>query len=167
MPSGKTHDWATNLCLLPVFGLSWLWTHADFQSAFLITAGAWVGGYLLSPDLDTRSRPFYRWGCLRFIWWPYQWAFRHRSEWTHGLWFAPWLRLFYLCAVLSLLYFGLVWALQAWLGLPANLSDARRGLLTFVNLHTHQIFLLGVGIWIGGLVHVALDRLVSAFKRRR
>lgn len=128
--------------------------------------GTWVGGFLLSPDLDTRSRPFYRWGLFRFIWWPYQWAFRHRSGWTHGVGFAAWLRLLYLFAVLTLMYLGTTVLLLKWGGRPSSLLPTQHAILSFVNGHLDQILCVGLGVWLGGVVHIVLDWLSSALKGR-
>lgn len=166
MATGKTHEWVTLWLLPPIFWVSWQVAHADFYSSSLVTAGTWVGGFLLSPDLDTKSRPFYRWGPLRFVWWPYQWAIRHRSPFSHGIGFAPWFRLFYISAVMVLLYFGLMWGLARMSGLPFSVAPIRQSILSFVNQHLNQILLLGLGVWLGSLAHVLLDWLSSAFRSR-
>lgn len=121
---------------------------------------------MLSPDLDTRSRPFYRWGIFRFIWWPYQWAFRHRSGWTHGVGIAAWLRLAYLSAVLILLYLGVMKGLLPYAAHPTSFQHLRYEILSFVNKHLNGILLFGAGVWLGGLIHIALDGLSSAWKGR-
>ena len=44
-----------------------------------------LGGYFLSPDLDTKnSIPYRRWRWMRFWWKPYQMLFNHRSFFSHG-----------------------------------------------------------------------------------
>ncbi len=134
----------------------------------MIIAGTFIGGFFLSPDLDIRSRPFYRWGFLRFIWWPYQWAIRHRSSLSHGIFWASWLRLLYLTGVLTLLYcLGSLWLQQrGWLPPTHPLQEARE----FLHAHLHELLWLGIGLWIGALIHILLDWLSSAFhskKRRR
>jgi uncharacterized metal-binding protein len=76
-----------------------------------IIAGAshFLGGYWLSPDLDIKSRPFLRWGILRFIWLPYQRFIPHRSPLSHAPAIGSLLRLIYLA----------VWLSPLWLTLPA------------------------------------------------
>ncbi|MCE3235837.1 MAG: putative metal-binding protein [Vampirovibrio sp.] len=162
MASGKTHEWVTLAFLPPVWmicrwGFQWsLWISA------LVTAGTFIGGFWLSPDLDTRSRPFYRWGLLRFIWWPYHWAVKHRSGLSHGILFASWLRLLYLAAAVALLYTAALLALAHWGGLSA--ISPRQDILRFAHAHLRDILWLGTGIWFGSLLHIALDALSSAIK---
>jgi uncharacterized metal-binding protein len=167
MASGKTHDRVTLGLLLPVFLVCrWLLLLGWMPSA-VITAGTAIGGLLLSPDLDTRSRPFYRWGVFRFIWWPYQWVAKHRSALSHGLWLAPWLRLIYLSAVLVVLYMGVYLGLAQWLGIPVTTDTPRQVVLAFLNRHLNDWLLLGVGIWLGSLFHVLLDGLSSSLRGKR
>jgi uncharacterized metal-binding protein len=167
MPSGKTHDWVTLVLLPAVFVVGRNYLHWGWTDCVLLTLGTWVGGSLLSPDLDTRSRPFYRWGIFRFIWWPYQWSIRHRASASHGLILAPWFRLLYLSAVLVLLYTGVMLYLAHAAGLPGNIGKPRADILRFLHVHLHDILVLGCGVWMGGVLHSLLDYTVSAGKRRR
>lgn len=162
MASGKVHDWVTVMLLAPVFaGCRWLlgW---DLNAAVWITLGTAIGGLLLSPDLDTRSRPFYRWGVFRFIWWPYQWAIRHRSGLSHGVVFAPFFRCLYLSAVLIVIYFGLF----AYLSQDGSLLTPRAEVLGFLRRHLNDLLLLAGGVWVGSLLHVILDAASSALTAR-
>lgn len=74
MASGKSHAKATVILgILLAFVSPWYpW----------LPVGALLGLWL-SPDLDTVSDPYRMWGVLRFVWWPYQKFFAHRSFWTH------------------------------------------------------------------------------------
>jgi uncharacterized metal-binding protein len=168
MASGKTHDWVTVALLPSVWLLAHWGFNLPFHQSLLVTIGAWIGGFYLSPDLDTPSRPFYRWGVLRWIWIPYQWAAKHRSPLSHGLLWASWLRLFYLTGMLALIYAGLRQLLAFWglrSALPPLLSAQQ-----FLSVHQADFLMLGVGLWIGALIHIALDALTSAGspkKRRR
>jgi uncharacterized metal-binding protein len=168
MASGKTHDWMT-LALLPSVWLICRWKfNLALPESILIVAGTFIGGFFLSPDLDIRSRPFYRWGLLRFIWWPYQWAIRHRSSLSHGIFLASWLRLLYLTGILTILYAIFSIGLQqlGWWPVTHPLREARQ----FIQGHLHHLLWLGVGLWIGALIHILLDWFSSAFypkKRRR
>lgn len=168
MASGKTHDVVTYFLLLPTLlfcqgyykwdqvgvglGLGW-------GQSVLITVGVWFGGIFLSPDLDIKSRPFYRWGPFRFIWWPYQWAIKHRSSASHGLLFAPLFRLVYLSALCIIAYQGLY---NYLIINPGN--GAKREILNFFRHHSDELVLLGIGICLGSLFHVILDTLSSGFR---
>ena len=161
MAAGKTHDWITLALLGPVF-----WLVADplnwgLATAAWVTVGTAAGGLLLSPDLDTPSRPFYRWGWLRMIWWPYQWCIRHRSSLSHGLVVAPLLRVAYLVAVLVLLYFGGYFWLMGLLQIAPDIDLPRRQVAAFAQTHMTDLVALTIGICLGSLAHVALDALTS------
>ena len=82
MALGRDHDRATALATVPV------------ALVITLTLGPWpgvgaglgclIGGYWLSPDLDTHCQALKRWGPLRLIWAPYRWLIPHRSLWSHG-----------------------------------------------------------------------------------
>lgn len=80
--SGRAHDLATWLLALP-FGLLW-WPWMGLAGSGWAALGFLVGGLYLSPDLDTRSRPYQRWGPLRLLWWPYRRLLPHRSVVSHA-----------------------------------------------------------------------------------
>jgi uncharacterized metal-binding protein len=165
MASGKTHDWVT-LAFLPTIWMLCRWGFQwPFPESGLVTFGTFIGGFFLSPDLDTRSRPFYRWGLFRWIWWPYQWVIKHRSGLSHGIFLASWLRLIYLTLVLSLLYIGL----SAWLQQQGILHpyEPKTQVLHFLHTHLRDIAWLGLGLWCGAFLHIALDWLSSTFRPRK
>jgi uncharacterized metal-binding protein len=94
MASGKNHDrgilFATPIVLAVgsyQFGL---------EVGVIAAASHFLGGYWLSPDLDIKSRPFLRWGILRFIWLPYQRFIPHRSPLSHAPVLGSVIRLLYL-----------------------------------------------------------------------
>jgi uncharacterized metal-binding protein len=164
MAMGKTHDWVTLACLPSVWLIAQWGFHWPWHICALVTLGTYVGGFWLSPDLDTRSRPFYRWGYLRFIWWPYQWLAKHRSSLSHGLVFAAWLRLSYLSAVLILLYSGTSLCVARLIHSKAA-PQPQREMLLFLQHHLHNILWLGLGVWLGSLIHILLDHVSSACKK--
>ena len=81
MASGQQHDRATCWLALP-YGLLW-WPWLGPLGTSVSTLAFLIGGLWLSPDLDTNSRPYQRWGPLRWLWWPYRKALRHRSLLSH------------------------------------------------------------------------------------
>ena len=108
MASGSNHDCATwwlglafGLLCWPVLG--WIGSCTG-ALAFLI------GGLLLSPDLDTISRPTRRWGPLQLLWWPYRSLFKHRSLFSHSPVLGTGGRLAYLAG----LALALAWLLAPW-----------------------------------------------------
>lgn len=165
MATGKTHDWVTWGLLLPVFLVCRGLFHWNTQTSLLVTLGTAIGGLLLSPDLDTKSRPFHRWGIFRFIWLPYQWIAPHRSGMSHGLVLAPWFRLLYLSAVLIVFYSVTYLILANLAGLPGNLP--RWQIVQFLNEHLNDLVVIGLGIWLGSIFHVLLDALGSGVQTNR
>lgn len=108
MASGREHDQAT--CALSlIYGLIW-WPWLGFSGAACSGLAFLFGGLLLSPDLDINSRPYQRWGALRWLWWPYQRLIRHRSVLSHSPFLGTTLRLAYLiCFVTAISWLGSLW----------------------------------------------------------
>jgi uncharacterized metal-binding protein len=88
MPNVKTHDTINTAVLVAVLsGLYYLmWKEIGFVSIYLNTYTLLVfslaylfATFYLSPDLDTNSKPYKRWGMLRILWWPYKVIFKHRG----------------------------------------------------------------------------------------
>ena len=121
MASGQQHDRATCLLALP-YGLLW-WPWLGTLGTVVSALAFLIGGLWLSPDLDTNSRPYQRWGPLRWLWWPYQKALRHRSVLSHSPLLGTLVRVGYLTG-LALLLTGLAhppastdllrWLQQQW-----------------------------------------------------
>jgi uncharacterized metal-binding protein len=165
MPSGHTHDRITWGCFpfmtMGVYAITQRWSLA-------ITAGLsfLFSGFMFGPDLDIRSKQYFRWGWLRLIWLPYQEFVPHRSWFSHG----P-----IVGTVGRMMYFGFwvwvlgsagsaVWAIAKdypWdyyinrITIPAAWpEDFEAGLVvTFV------------GLEIGAFSHYASDWISSSFKR--
>jgi len=152
MPSGTTHRRAEMIALPVIVGGL---IYGDFLSPVEIGifAGAYVlSSLLLSPDLDLKANSARkRWGPLGFIWGPYARAFKHRGA-SHSLVFGPLTRLAYLAIVFGLIAVGL-----SYIG------------LTLPSTAPEWITPRTIGVLIGGLylpnvLHVLLDRIVSAVR---
>ena len=128
MASGREHDRAT--CVLAVmYGLIW-WPWIGSQGALCSGLAFLFGGLLLSPDLDIQSRPYQRWGVLRWLWWPYQRLVRHRSVLSHSPFLGTALRVTYLgCCMATLSWLGSHWGMpppeqwRTWLQQTWNQSS--------------------------------------------
>lgn len=163
MASGKVHDWVTHVMVIPTIIAAYAIFEFNFWDSIIIACGMWFGGIFLSPDLDIVSGPFYRWGPFRFIWLPYQWVAKHRSTLSHGIIFAPFIRLVYLTAICILVYFWGLESLQhhGWfLDVSAKYSFIR-----WFKANTHNFIVFGIGIWLGSFFHVVMDILSSTMKR--
>ena len=162
MPSGKTHDAITFLFAAPIFAATWRITGNTAISA-VVTVTFLFGGLMFGPDLDTMSRQYTRWGILRFLWFPYQKFFAHRSRWSHGLVFGTFLRVVYFMGVLTLAAFAVVYCYAIYTGgdLPNLLETAKTwgALGETVRRNVGENFLpsVFVGLWIGAASHTLTD----------
>jgi uncharacterized metal-binding protein len=101
MPSGKTHDFITFLLAAPTAAVTYYFTR-DWMLVTVATAAMLFGGLMFGPDLDIQSRQYTRWGPLRFLWWPYKVALRHRSRWSHSIMLGTLIRVIYFLIVITL-----------------------------------------------------------------
>ncbi len=162
MPSGKTHDAVTFFFAAPVLVAAWKLT--DSVSIAAVVAIAFlIGGLMFGPDLDTMSKQYTRWGFLRFLWYPYQVFFKHRSRWSHGLIFGTFLRVVYFIGVLTLLSFLFAYIFAVYYGaaLP-NLIEYTKiwqqiGEFVRVNCGENAFAAVFVGLWIGAASHTLTD----------
>lgn len=166
MPSGKAHDRITYLALIPAGAFVYGYTQSP-SVTFLSCAGLLFGGLMFGPDLDTRSVQYYRWGWLRWIWWPYQHMFSHRSRWTHGLFLGLFTRLLYFSTLVVFIS-----ALLAALHNTYYQPLAWKQLVLAGSLEAQQLdrpHLLGAlaGLWLGGALHSWADWLHSRLRRAR
>ena len=105
MPSGRTHDRAT-IIFSPIIIGGVLFSNLDIQNSIVLITLYFFSSFMFNGDLDIISRPYNRWGVLKFIWKPYQKLFEHRSIWTHGVIIGTIVRILYLLILLSpLIYF--------------------------------------------------------------
>jgi uncharacterized metal-binding protein len=153
MASGRNHDRAITVTTPVILAAAIASGHADVG---LITSAAYyISGMYLSPDLDLISRPYKRWGLLRWLWLPYQKLIpRHRHWLSHGPVIGSLVRLFYLAALVSPLWFFFPGLQQVqWSGVTAPNAMA---------------FFCGVEL--SALNHLLLDGLLiplpKALKRR-
>ena len=112
MASGREHDRATYV-LAVIYGVIW-WPWLGSSGAVSSGLAFLFGGLFLSPDLDINSRPYQRWGGLRWLWWPYQRLIRHRSVLSHSPFLGTAIRITYL----SFLVAAISWLGSRW-GAPS------------------------------------------------
>jgi uncharacterized metal-binding protein len=167
MPSGKTHDRLTVLGMIPTFFLSNNGLSLPLETTLFLLTGFWIGGFYLSPDLDTPSRPYFRWGPFRFIWIPYQWMVKHRSNLSHGVITGTLVRLLYLFSFLTIIFIvvKLLWfefieinSLQAF-----NIQRAQLEYKEFISLYWKAILFFSIGTLLGAFVHISADLMNTAW----
>src|SRR5690625_353160 len=137
------------LLILVSLGFNSLWL------GLWMTLGLIFGIKYFAPDLDIKSSLYYRWGFMRWIWYPYQKMFKHRSVFTHG---------FIISDVIRIIYFGL---LATLIMLPTGmitLSFFGQTFLPFINEFKFEIMFFFLGILIASITHTATDYISSAMK---
>lgn len=129
---------------------------------FLIfTLGFILGTFYIGPDLDIKSRPYYRWKSLRFIWIPYQRAFSHRSFWTHSFLISDIIRVAYLLLVIFVPY-------SIFITLGNHDSKVfNETLVMFVGQHTYYPTSFLIGLTCSSSLHSAADYLNTYFKKKK
>ncbi len=105
MASGHEHDNSTKRWSLP-FAL-FLSLFLGINNGLIGGLAFLLGGFWLSPDLDTKSNALKRWGILQALWEPYRRLIPHRSIFSHGPFIGTTLRLFYLTTMIILLLYCL------------------------------------------------------------
>jgi uncharacterized metal-binding protein len=172
MPSGKTHDAITFLFVAPVFAAGWKIT-GNTATAAVVSVAFLFGGLMFGPDLDTMSKQYTRWGILRFLWYPYQAFFAHRSRWSHGLIFGTLLRVIYFMGVLTLVAFAAVYGYASYIGgdLP-KIGEFTRVWLDigeYLRTNIGEYFLPSVfiGLWVGAASHTLTDMAGTFVKTGR
>ena len=174
MPSGQTHDRITLWSLPVVTGLTIGLTRSS-NLTLLVSGGFLFGGLMLSPDLDLHSRPFKRWGWLRWIWIPYQKTMRHRSILSHGPLVGTTLRVLYLGSWILLvgmlglviveLFRDLAWSWQQFVQDVLPLLGQHAAHL--LSAYQAQWVALFVGLELGAMSHSLSDWINSAYKRSK
>ncbi|MDQ3322172.1 MAG: metal-binding protein [Acidobacteriota bacterium] len=162
MPSGKTHDAVTFLLVAPVFAAAWKITES-VPIASIFTAAFLFGGLMFGPDLDTHSKQYTRWSVFRYLWYPYQAFFAHRSRWSHGLVFGTFIRIVYFTGAITLLSFLLTCAFAAFLGEHSgNLMEFTKiwiliGERVRANVGENMFLSVFAGLWFGAASHTLTD----------
>ena len=172
MPSGKTHDAVTFFFTAPVFAAAWKITE-NVPLATVVAVAFLFGGLMFGPDLDTVSKQYSRWGFLRILWFPYQFFFKHRSRWSHGLIFGTLLRVVYFMGVLTLLSFLFCYIFASYSGgaLPNLLEFTKNwglvGEFVRVNFGEYAFLSFFIGLWLGAASHTLTDMAGSFIKHGR
>jgi uncharacterized metal-binding protein len=98
MASGRNHD-RSILFTTPIIGI--IGVSYSLELGIVAASAHLLGGLYLSPDLDLVSRPYKRWGWLRWIWIPYQKLIPCHRHWlSHGVIVGSIVRLLYFAALL-------------------------------------------------------------------
>lgn len=154
MPGYKTHDTIGVITAVVTSGIATVISEVDIIKTAVYAITVVIATIWLSPDLDTDSMAYTRWGILRWYWYPYKKLVEHRSWLSHSGPLSGTLRLFYLfwptlLVILWLPYSGFrVWELELWL-------------LTW----GPYIVIIWFGVVIADTVHTAADYISTGTKR--
>jgi len=66
--------------------------------------GFYIGTEFVTPDLDTDSSAYKRWGRLRILVLPYKWLFKHRQS-SHNIFSGAIVRIIYITAIIAVSYY--------------------------------------------------------------
>lgn len=164
MPSGRTHDRITLWGLPLLAGTAFSLTQSG--NLTLIVSGAFLfSGLMFGPDLDLHSRPYKRWGPVRWIWIPYQKTLRHRSILSHGPIIGTTLRVLYLSIWLGILgIFVLGIAQRVW-NVEWSWQVIAQSVKTSLTQYATGWIALYLGLELGAMSHSVSDWGSSAYKR--
>jgi uncharacterized metal-binding protein len=169
MPSARTHDIITVVSGASGTAAAWNMGLPEFEAVnTAVLLGSYlVSGFLFSPDLDLRSRPYMRWRWLRWVWIPYQRSVRHRSWVSHSLLAGPVIRILYFTGIISLL--ALIALALLNLLVPVDptgtLLSIASSVSRWINIHPFTVGYAVAGFFLGSASHVVADAIVSFFKR--
>ncbi|MDI1242408.1 MAG: metal-binding protein [bacterium] len=172
MPSGHAHDAITILLAAPVAVGTCALTR-DLPIAVIVSVAFIVAGLMFGPDLDTKSKPYSRWGPLRIIWLPYRTIFRHRSRWSHGLVFGTLLRVVYFLGIATIIAFAAMATFSfltsgevpGFAGFVRGWKSA--GMLSSSTSVLDVLLAIFVGMWTGAASHTLTDIAITYIKTGR
>ncbi len=154
MPNYKTHD-TIGVITAITSGIATIATDIlSFGDSLLLGFAIVLGTYFLSPDLDTDSKIYARWGILRWYWYPYKEIIKHRSILSHSGPLSATIRLLYmLCIPLVILTFTLPYTVD------------RGDIVYMITPALSSIALIWAGVMIADTIHVIADLLSTEIKR--
>ena len=139
------------LLLLPMifFGVSYGVIIA-FASAYIFAT------MYLSPDLDINSRPYQRWGVLRFLWYPYMKVFKHRQA-SHNLLIGPVSVVLYLALIVVPVVCGI---LYMWIPIVTYLIDYVQQ-IELTRENGILVAIVVAGFIVSGWTHILADKMMK------
>ncbi|MEO0375759.1 MAG: metal-binding protein [Cyanobacteria bacterium P01_A01_bin.17] len=162
MPSGRTHDQITFICLPWIGALSLLVTF-NLGVSLCLCGGFLFSGLMFGPDLDIYSKQYQRWGLLKFIWLPYQKVLSHRSLLSHGPVIGTLLRLLYLGLWINLALIGCEAVSRLW-PLSWQMPPLETILEQMWIQSPHSCIALLLGLEAGAMSHSISDGISSGRK---
>ncbi|HEY8459477.1 MAG TPA: metal-binding protein [Blastocatellia bacterium] len=172
MPNARTHD-AITYAIVPFTFLAAQIYWGDYVTSAIATVAMLFSGLMFGPDLDLDSKPYRRWGPLKFLWKPYQVAMPHRSVLSHGPILGTIIRIVYFLIVFSLFSATLLYLRRRYVNGEQTTwqreFDGIKSDLLMIFGETDDRYLWGcfAGLCVGAMAHTAADIVWSAVKRKR
>lgn len=116
-------------------------THPDIGRLLAICLGFYIGTEFVTPDLDTNSAAYKRWGNMKILLLPYKWTFKHRQS-SHNIFYGAIVRILYITIIILVFYYLIFKSLSTGLDISPVYGI---------------IFLFG--IIIANALHVILDNI--------
>ncbi len=170
MPNADTHDRITYF-FAPVTFVTAQWYWQAPVLALIAAAAMLFAGLMFGPDLDLHSRPYQRWGPLRFMWKPYQAALQHRSKFSHGPILGTIIRIVYFLGVFTFAGSVVLYIQQSYMhGVQTTWEQQylllRNDVFAYWRGADRQYMLAGfAGLCFGALTHTAADIIWSSLKK--
>lgn len=120
---------------------------------------------MFGPDLDIYSRPYQRWGFLRFIWLPYQKSLRHRSLLSHGPIIGTTLRVVYLGGLIAIAAVFALFIVEKLWNVQLNWQTVGKTVTSTLTHYSTEFLALFLGLELGAMSHSLSDWGGSAYKR--
>jgi uncharacterized metal-binding protein len=171
MPNARGHD-AITYSIIPFTFLAAEMYWGDHLTSVIATVAMVFSGLMFGPDLDLHSKPYNRWGPLKFLWRPYQSALSHRSKLSHGPMLGTIIRVAYFTVVFSVFAATVLYirhsyvngAQTSWTG---EFNAVKADLFTFWSETERRYWWAAfAGLWVGALAHTTADVIWSAIKPR-
>lgn len=170
MPSGRTHDLITFAISPAVFAGAQMYA-GDAKLSLIATVATLFSGLMFGPDLDLDSKPYRRWGPLKFLWFPYKAALSHRSRLSHGLVLGTIFRILYFVAMVAILATAVLYVRQRYLYGQQTTWNAEFQRVSldigsmWMNMDKPSFWAAFAGLWVGAAAHTVSDVVWSITKK--
>lgn len=173
MPRGTTHELWANLLAVPLSYLYYKFSHSLSDTSIFFFSFIFAT-FMLSPDLDTKSKSYTRWGILSFIWIPYRKFMKHRDFLSHFPVISSALRGIYLITALLLIFSLMSYAILMVLSFGSSeykksfFDILKTSLIMTIKIISYirkeHLLALFLGLVCGDTVHYILDILSTKIK---
>jgi uncharacterized metal-binding protein len=115
--------------------------NADIGGLIALCLGFYIGTEFVTPDLDTNSTAYKRWGNLKILMLPYKWTFKHRQS-SHNILYGAIVRILYISIIILVFYYLIF-----------------KSFSTDLDISPVYVIIFLFGIIIANALHVILDNI--------